>query len=158
MVNQLTAVRVNWLTVLVVDNLTANIHELVFAMDSYAGRLLLRYGMDYSKFAFLSPLLTAPLDVTRLAEALNFSKAAVSKRVPTLEREGWIRTTEDLRVGRRVLISLTDGGRDQVAGAAGELNRRFAAVLAQLEIDVDGFSTQVQTLLAAVRELRDEDW
>lgn len=133
-------------------------HELVFAMDAYAGRLLRRYGMDYSKFAFLSPLLAGPLDVTRLSQALNFSKAAVSKRVPTLEREGWISTTEDLSLGRRVLISLTDSGRDQVAGAAGELNRRFAAILQQSAIDMGAFSAQVQTLLAAVHELRDEDW
>jgi DNA-binding MarR family transcriptional regulator len=127
-------------------------------MDDYAGRLLRRHGMGYSKFAFLSPLLAGPLDVTRLSQALNFSKAAVSKRVPTLEREGWIRTTEDLSVGRRVLISLTDSGRDQVAGAAEELNRRFAAILQQSAIDMDAFSAQVQTLLAAVHELRDEDW
>lgn len=122
-------------------------------MDAYAGRLLQQYGMDYSKFVFLSPLQAGALDVTRLAAALNFSKAAVSKRVPVLEQEGWIHTTEDLSAGRRVLISLSGSGRDKIMGAAGDLNDRFAAMLAETGIDVDGFAAQVNAIRTAVVQL-----
>ena len=135
-------------------HLTADLHELVFAMDAYAGRVLSdHFGLDYSRFVFLSPLLGGPLDITRLAESLNFSKAAVSKRVPILEREGWVGTTEDLSAGRRVVIALSESGRDRIGAAAGELNGRFGAMLAGLAIDVDLFAGQVRTLTEAVHEL-----
>ncbi|MBU4189235.1 MAG: hypothetical protein L6256_06210 [Propionicimonas sp.] len=135
-------------------HLTADLHELVFAMDAYAGRVLSdHFGLGYSRFVFLSPLLGGPLDVTRLAESLNFSKAAVSKRVPILEREGWVSTTEDLSAGRRVVIALSESGRDRIGAAAGELNGRFGAMLAGLAIDVDLFADQVRTLTEAVHEL-----
>ncbi len=123
-------------------------------MDAYAGRVLSdHFGLDYSRFVFLSPLLAGPLDVTRLAEGLNFSKSAVSKRVPILEREGWVDTTEDLTAGRRVVIALSESGRDRIGAAAGELNGRFGAMLAGLAIDVDTFADQVRTLTEAVHQL-----
>jgi DNA-binding MarR family transcriptional regulator len=126
-------------------------------MDAYAGRVLNdHFGLDYSRFVFLSPLLAGPLDVTRLAESLNFSKAAVSKRVPILEREGWVNTTEDLSAGRRVVIALSESGRARIGAAAGELNGRFGAMVAGLAIDVDTFADQVRTLTEAVHQLDSE--
>ena len=132
-------------------SLTASLHELVHAMDAYSDRVLRsRFGVDRNLFAFLSPLSVGPMDVTRLAERLNLTRAAVSKRVPLLERDGWVTTQAD---GRRLLVDLTPAGRDLVSTAGVLLNVRFAGLLATLDIDVDVLDTQVRTLIDAVRAL-----
>ncbi|MDQ7991949.1 MAG: MarR family transcriptional regulator [Propionicimonas sp.] len=133
---------------------TASLHELVYAMDGYAERVLVRrFGVDRSLFAFLVPLAAGPLDVTRLAESLNLTKAAVSKRVRPLEREGWLTTSSDPHHGRRVVLTLTPRGRSLVAAAGGLLESRFSALLASGPIDPDTFHRQLRGLVEAVRAL-----
>ncbi|HNV10977.1 MAG TPA: MarR family transcriptional regulator [Propionibacteriaceae bacterium] len=137
------------------QRLTAGLHELVYAMDAYSDRVLRsRFDVDRNLFAFLVPLSDGTLDVTRLAERLNLTRAAVSKRVPVLERDGWVTTRAD---GRRVLVDLTPTGRDLVARAGVLLNGRFAALMADVDIEVDVLDTHVRTLIDAVRALDAED-
>jgi DNA-binding MarR family transcriptional regulator len=134
--------------------ITAHLHELVFAMDGFADHLLTtRFGVDHNLFVFLNPLLDGALDVTRLAERLNLTKAAVSKRVPGLERDGWLVTTSDLAHGRRVVVSLTPRGRALVIDAGTLLSERFASMLDGLSIDVDRLDAELQSMIPAVRNL-----
>jgi DNA-binding MarR family transcriptional regulator len=138
------------------QRITAHLHELVLAMDSFADHVLTsRFGVDYNLFVFLNPLLDADLDVTRLAERLNLTKAAVSKRVPVLEREGWLTTSSDPGNGRRVVLALSPRGRDLVNEAGALLGRRFASMLAGLSIDADRLDRDLITLIPAVRALRE---
>jgi DNA-binding MarR family transcriptional regulator len=137
---------------------TASLHELVFAMDAYADRLVAReFGTDHSHFVFLSPLREGALDVTRLAERLNLTKAAVSKRVPVLEQEGWLTVSADPAHGRRVLLALTPRGEAMVAGAGARLNHEFGGLLSGLSIDATAFDHQLRSLIAAVRDLAGRD-
>lgn len=134
--------------------ITAHLHELVFAMDAFADRVLTsRFGADYNLFVFLNPLLGTSLDVTRLAEQLNLTKAAVSKRVPVLERDGWLQTSTDPAHGRRVVLSLTARGTELVTEAGTLLGRRFAAMLDGLSIDAERLDHELTEMTRAVREL-----
>lgn len=134
--------------------ITARLHELVFAMDRFADHVLTtRYGVDHSLFVFLTPLLGGTLDVTRLAERLNLTKAAVSKRVPRLEHDGWLITAPDPAHGRRVLLSLTPRGRALAVEAGTLLNDRFASMLAGLSIDVGRLEADLLAMVPAVRAL-----
>lgn len=134
--------------------ITASLHELVHAMDGYADReLARRFGVDRNLLEFLAPLAGGPMDVTRLAGSLNLTKAAVSKRAPRLEREGWLITSADPRHGRRVVLALTPRGAEFVGQAGKVLNEQFAGLLEHALIDPDGFAAQLRTLVAAVRAL-----
>ena len=134
--------------------MTASLHELVHAMDAYADRELeRRFGVDRNLLEFLAPLAGGPMDVTRLAAGLNLTKAAVSKRAPRLEREGWLAISADPGHGRRVVLALTERGRDFVQQAGRMLNQRFGALLEEALIDPEGFHAQLRILVDAVRSL-----
>lgn len=138
--------------------ITAHLHELVFAMDALSNDVLVtRFGADHGLFVFLNPLLDGTLDVTRLAERLNLTKAAVSKRVPALARDGWLQVSSDPAHGRRVLLSLTPRGRALVQDAGALLSDRFAAVLAALSIDAGRLDHDLTAMIEAVRSLREDD-
>lgn len=138
--------------------ITAHLHELVYAMDGFADHLLAsRFGVDHNLFVFLNPLRDGTLDVTRLAGHLNLTKAAVSKRLPGLEREGWVETTSDPTHGRRVLVSLTPRGRALVIDAGTLLGERFASMLDGLSIDVDRLDAELRSMIPAVRTLMEEE-
>lgn len=138
--------------------ITASLHELVFTMDAHADReLRARFGVDQNLFAFLAPLASGPMDVTRLARSLNLTKAAVSKRVSRLEREGWLAATSDPQHRRRVVLALSPAGTELVRNAAVVLNAQFAAVLAKSGIDEPGFNAQLRSLIDAVRALAESD-
>lgn len=134
--------------------ITASLHELVHAMDAYADReLVRRFGADRNLLEFLAPLAGGPMDVTRLAGSLNLTKAAVSKRAPRLEQEGWLIASADPGHGRRVVLTLTARGQEFVRKAGGSLNQRFQALLEEVLIDPDDFHAQLRTLVDAVRAL-----
>jgi len=134
--------------------ITASLHELVYAMDGYADRVLLRrFGIDRNLFAFLAPLARGPMDVTRLAESLNLTKAAVSKRVRPLEEEGWLVTSADPSNRRRVVLSLAPHAQALVAEAGHLLESRFADLLAGALIDPETFKRHLRGLIDAVRAL-----
>lgn len=138
-------------------SITASLHELVLAMDAHADQVLRsRFGVDQNLFAFLAPLASGPMDVTRLAGALNLTKAAVSKRVARLERDGWLTTASDPRHGRRVILSLSPAGRDFATGAAAMLGAQFDTVLAASGVDAARFHAQLRSLIDAVRTLEGE--
>ena len=149
---------VNWLTHCVPQRITAHLHELVLAMDGFADRVLTsRFSADYNLFVFLNPLLEASLDVTRLAERLNPTKAAVSTRVPVLERGGWLRTSSDPGHGRRVVVSLTPRGIALVTDAGTLLAERFEEMLAGLAIDSQRLDRDLVAMIPAVRALSAEE-
>ncbi|MDE0571875.1 MarR family transcriptional regulator [Demequina sp. B12] len=112
------------------DKLTFTLHEAVSVIDRAAEQFLQReYGVSGPIFVLLATCEEVePTDVTSLAQCLSISKAAVSKRLPGLERDGWITLGKDPANARRVVITLTDKSRDVVRRAGAELEGRFAAV------------------------------
>ena len=113
------------------ERITVTLHELVAELDIYAdAHLREHHGVSYNLFELLATLAeTAPIDITGLARCLRVTKAAVSKRVPTLA-DGWI--TADGGEGRRIVLGLTPRGADLVRIAGGELEAEFAGMLAEM--------------------------
>ncbi|MBN9213764.1 MAG: transcriptional regulator [Microbacterium sp. SCN 70-200] len=143
------------------SRITVTLHELVAELDVYAdGVLHARYGVSFNLFEFLATLAErGPIDITGLAHCLRITKAAVSKRVPALVADGWIRA--DRGNGRRVVLSLTPKGADLVQRAGGELEAEFTEMLADPRldpavspgaIDTTLLNTHLTTLTAIVLE------
>ena len=138
--------------------MTFSLHQLVNAMDGYADQVLTRrFGVDFNLFLFLSPLGGTTKDITHLAECLNLTKAAVSKRVPALERDGWLRASADPNHGRRILLSLTAKGEALVVAASTLLEARFTSLVADRSIDAEALNDQLRELLQGVHELPTEE-
>jgi len=114
------------------ERITVTLRELVAELDIYAdAHLREHHGVSYNLFELLATLAeTAPIDITGLARCLRVTKAAVSKRVPTLVADGWI--TADGGEGRRIVLGLTPRGADLVRIAGGELEAEFAGMLAEM--------------------------
>jgi DNA-binding MarR family transcriptional regulator len=119
------------------DRLTVTLHELVAELDIYADAWLREHhGVGFNLFEFLAILAdTAPIEISGLARCLRVTKAAVSKRVPSLVADGWITATP--AEGRRVLLALTPAGTRLVDVAGGELEAQFAAMLGEPRLDPD---------------------
>ena len=117
------------------DRITYTLHELVAEIDAYADAYLSRnYGVSYNLFEILAVLVeNAPTDITGLAQCLGVTKAAVSKRIPTLT--DWVIATPS--TGRRILLSPTERARALVAKAGGELEVHFAEMFALSRRDGD---------------------
>lgn len=117
------------------SRITVTLHELVSELDVYADDALrARYGVSFNLFEFLATLAElGPIDITGLARCLRVTKAAVSKRVPGLVTDGWIRA--DAGGGRRIVLSLTAKGADLVERAGGELEAEFTAMLSDPRLD-----------------------
>jgi DNA-binding MarR family transcriptional regulator len=143
----------------VADRITVTLHNLMSLMDSYADEMLQRaHGVTFSQFQFLAAVADLqPVDITSLAHSLFVSKAAVSKRVPSLVADGWLTTSEDPHHGRRVLLTLTPRGLQLVIGAGGGLDDQFTALFADPRlgaegVDVTRLNHQLETLIDLVIE------
>ncbi|MRH88462.1 MarR family transcriptional regulator [Nocardia sp. SYP-A9097] len=85
-------------------------------------------GWSWSGFRVLFVVwLAGAMEAKRIAELSGNSRAAVSALVNTLERDGLVTRTRALHDGRAVEIALTDKGRDAIAGAFEQHNRREQA-------------------------------
>lgn len=139
------------------DKITFSIHELVSALDTAADAMLTeRYGVTANQFVFLATCADVePTDITGLAECLRISKAAVSKRVPGLVRDGWLTTRDDPAHGRRVILELTDRARDLVERAGRDLDAQFTALFTDPRargIDAALLNDHLNVLTALLRE------
>ncbi|MBO1752621.1 winged helix-turn-helix transcriptional regulator [Actinotalea sp. BY-33] len=133
--------------------ITYSLNHLVTAINAYAdGVLTERWGITTSQFTFLAVLEDGqPLDITRMAECLGVSKAAVSKRVPGLEAKGYVRTVADPANARRVLLTLTDEGLRLAHEAGGLLDAEFTQMFAdRSDLDLERTHADVLLMLDAV--------
>ena len=139
------------------DKITFTLHELVSEIDAHADHVLQsRYGVTASQFIALATLADIePSDMTALARCLGVTKAAVSKRVPSLVDAGWVTATHEPGQGRRVVLELTDTARDLVERAGRDLDAQFAALLDHPQargIDLAVLNEQLTTLTAILRD------
>jgi DNA-binding MarR family transcriptional regulator len=141
------------------DRITVTLHHLISLMDSYADEMLQSaHGVTFSQFQFLAAVADLqPVDITTLARCLFVTKAAVSKRVPSLVAEGWITTSDDPQHGRRVLLTLTPRALQLVVTAGGGLDDQFTSLFSDPRlgaegIDVAHLNRQLETLIDLVTE------
>ena len=127
------------------------LNSLVREMNGQADALLrAEYSITYSQFVFLQVLSeSGQLDVTRLAQALGVTKAAVSKRIEWFADRSLARVDQDPKNAKRVLISLTAHGADLSKKSGDFLERRFlGAVAAAPGIDFAALGEMLVTLTA----------
>ncbi|MFH8250604.1 MarR family winged helix-turn-helix transcriptional regulator [Microbacterium sp. B2969] len=141
------------------DRITVTLHHLVSLMDSYADEMLRgAHGVSFSQFQFLSAVAELqPVDITTLARCLFVTKAAVSKRVPSLVADGWIVAADDPHHGRRVLLTLTPRALQLVITAGGGLDDQFTELFADPRLGAEGIDVarlnhQLETLIELVTE------
>lgn len=134
------------------------LHELVSVMDTYADALLRRdHQLSFNEFEYLVVIADHPgADLTDLAGCLRITKAAVSKRLPSLEAAGLVRRT-DSAPGRRVLVELTESGGRKLAAAAAQLQAELAAVFSPVSgngpaIDPERLNADLSVLTQRIRE------
>ncbi|MCL3859639.1 MarR family winged helix-turn-helix transcriptional regulator [Actinotalea sp. K2] len=135
------------------DRITYSLNHLVTAMNAYADQVLAeRWGLTFSQFTFLAVLEDGqPLDITRMAECLGVSKAAVSKRVPGLQAKGYVQTVADPANARRVLLTLTDEGLRLAHEAGGLLDAELTQLFeGRADLDLDRTHADVLLMLEAV--------
>ena len=134
------------------------LHRVVSELDAYADTVLRQdYGVTFATFNFLASASTLPgLDVTALARCAGMSKAAASKRLPALVRDGMLTASPDPHHGRRLRIDLTPRALALVEHATERLEREFAAMLASrpgldesvLRVQLDGLAQALEALPA----------
>ncbi|TFH72959.1 MarR family transcriptional regulator [Cellulomonas sp. HD19AZ1] len=136
------------------DRVTVTLHHLVDVLDEFADDVLNReHGVTFNQYLFLAVLcgLDRP-DVTSLARCLRVSKAAVSKRVGSFVAAGWVRTHDDPRNARRVLLDLTPAGRTLVDTAGRRMEHEFTSLFADVtDVDLDRLHTDLTTVLTTLR-------
>jgi DNA-binding MarR family transcriptional regulator len=125
------------------------LNSLVRVMNGQADALLrAEYSITYSQFVFLQVLSeSGQLDITRLAQALGVSTAAVSKRIEWFAARALVRVDQDPTNAKRVLVSLTAQGADLSKKSGDFLERRFlGAVAAAPGIDFAALGDTLSTL------------
>lgn len=102
-------------------------------------------GISFSEGALLNHLVReGPSSPTALAGNERVTSQAITAHLAHLEGRGLIRRTPDPHDGRKVVVTITPGGRRT-------LTAREATVLEHVTVALEGFDeTERQTLLAAV--------
>jgi DNA-binding MarR family transcriptional regulator len=124
--------------------------ELRLVLGQLVRRLRAEYSFPVAQASVLSRLdREGPQSTSALAAAERVRPQSMAQTLAELESARLIARRPDPADGRRVLIELTDGGRERVLEARGRREDWLAAAIAE-ELDPD----EQQTLLAAVPLLR----
>lgn len=91
------------------------------------------------------------LTTRELAHHTLVTPAAISQRLTRAERHGWVTRTPSS--GRRVLVQLTNAGRELIDHVAGHIFERERELLASLtETEQRQLATQLERLILAIAE------
>ncbi len=135
------------------------LHELVVQLDHVLDDVLRdRYGASFNLFEFLAAVKDEqPTDATNLAFCLGHTKAAVSKRLPVLQSQGWLTVEPSPDGGRRLSIELTERGSNFVDEVNALLTDMFADLLRLSHTSSDDIGHANRTLTQLSTYLRDND-
>ncbi|WP_062384991.1 MarR family winged helix-turn-helix transcriptional regulator [Demequina iriomotensis] len=125
------------------------LHRVIVAMDTYADQLLRRdHGVTFATFSFLAVAAAMPgADVTSLAQGAGMSKAAASKRIPPLVRDGYLTAEPDPHHGRRLRIVPTPRAYALVQAAGARLEAEFSDLFTlDARLDEPALRRQLETL------------
>jgi DNA-binding MarR family transcriptional regulator len=113
-----------------------SLRRIIRAVGLYSRELLRRRNLTTSQLATLRQLgRHGALSAGDLARGISVSQATVTGIVDRLERRGLVTRSRDSEDRRRVVIDLTDPGRQAVASSPPPLHERFMVRLAELPED-----------------------
>ncbi|SCL61793.1 DNA-binding transcriptional regulator, MarR family [Micromonospora citrea] len=131
------------------------IWQLAKVFSDERRRLLATLDIDPALLDLLGTLRRAghpyTLSTRELAEQTLVTPAAISQRLTRAERQEWVTRTPG--PDRRVLVQLTDGGRDLIDHVAGQIFDRERELLASLTAaEQRQLATQLERLIHAIAE------
>jgi DNA-binding MarR family transcriptional regulator len=125
------------------------LNALVKEMNGQADTILRSaFSLTYSQFVFLQALAEGgQLDVTRLAESLGVTKAAVSKRLDWFAERELIVINQDPDNAKAVLVSLSRQGLTLARDSGDFLEREFMTALSATRgVDFSRLSSDILSI------------
>ena len=131
-----------------------SLRRIIRAVGLYNRRLVTQTGLSGPQLICLQQLAAdGPLQTSHLAEAVSLSSATVCGILDRLEQRGLIERRRQADDRRRVLVSLSDAGKETVASAPPALHDTFLFKLRALPVEeqraMQRTLTQIVHMMAA---------
>jgi DNA-binding MarR family transcriptional regulator len=108
------------------EDVLRSLRRIIRAVDLYSRKLMAETGLSGPQVICLRQLaLAGPMQTSHLAEAVNLSSATVCGILDRLEQRGLIVRERQAADRRRVLVSLSDAGRNAIGNAPPALHDSF---------------------------------
>lgn len=136
------------------EEILRSLRRIIRAVDLYSRKLMNQTGLSGPQVICLRQLaLHGPMQTGRLAEAVNLSAATVSGILNRLEQRGLVLRERQVDDRRRVVVSLSESGRQAVDQAPPALHDSFLFQLRALPPDqheaIRRILTQIVAMMAA---------
>lgn len=137
----------------VIENVLISLRRVIRATDLHSRNLIKTSGLTSPQLLILQALERRPdTSVGDLADKLSLSQATVSTILDRLEKRALVQRRKSTRDKRRTELSLSDSGRQIVAGAPLPLQERFVNRFKGLE---DWEQSQILSALQRVALMMD---
>lgn len=136
------------------ESILRSLRRLTRAIDLHSKRLARHYELTGPQLICLREVLRQEIATpTAIARAVSLSQGTVTGILDRLERTGLITRVRSTSDKRRILVELTERGRELVAAAPSPLHEQFSGRLSALhegeQAMIDWVLTRVVTLLEA---------
>jgi DNA-binding MarR family transcriptional regulator len=134
------------------QDLSRSLHKLTARLDRAADAMLrAEAGITYARFLALYMVGLEGADTQRaLADRLGVSEPSVSRMVRVLTASGWLQTFAEPGGGNRHHLRLSSAGAELVERWGGELEERFAALVASARVPYRAYRAHTRRLLGAL--------
>lgn len=133
-----------------------SLRRIIRAVGLYSKELLRRRNLTTSQLATLRQLARrGALSAGDLARGIAVSQATITGIVDRLERRGLVTRVRDMEDRRRVVIDLTEAGREVVATSPPPLHERFVLRLAELPTEEREEIARVLDRIVEMMEVED---
>lgn len=133
-----------------------SLRRIIRAVGLYSKELLRRRNLTTSQLATLRQLARrGALSAGDLARGISVSQATITGIVDRLESRGLVTRVRDMEDRRRVVIDLTEGGREVVATSPPPLHERFVLRLAELPTEEREEIARVLDRIVEMMEVED---
>ena len=128
-------------------------HTTVRAFDAVYRALLSEHGLSYPQYiALMTVGEHGPLTVGRLGELMHLDSGTLSPLLKRMEAAGLVGRSRDPDDERRVLVSVTQTGRDRL-GALGDVPRQIAVRSGLSRDQLVDLRRTLQSVTAALQEV-----
>lgn len=108
-----------------------------------------RHNLDMSEYFLLQYVSSSDLGPTEIAEALQMPAHAISRKLDSLERGGFLERTLDPGDARKRVLTITAKGKGVLQEASQTMNEEVERMLSVLEPEaLEGLLTSLEALAA----------
>jgi len=134
-----------------VQRVITAVFSLTRKLDQWYTRQLADLGISHGEWSVLAHLATSgkPVTPSKLADVANIAASSMTHRLDRMTERGLLRRSPDPANRTRVLVELTDAGRNVVDAAFAELMSAERQITAALDVaDHDQLTRSLRLLLA----------